>query len=159
MSNIADYIECYLKKLLSENPCGYVEIRRNELAGRFNCVPSQINYVLTTRFSASQGYLVESRRGGGGYVRVVKLPLEKQGNLALDIYRLIGDTVSRSEAEGLIGRLYEGELITWREAQLMQAVVSRSIAHLDAPLRDRFRALSLKAMVVSILRTTGETRF
>ncbi|RJQ28849.1 MAG: CtsR family transcriptional regulator [Peptococcaceae bacterium] len=155
MSNITDYIERYLKKLLAENPCGYIEIQRNELAVQFNCVPSQINYVLTTRFSASQGYLIESRRGGGGFVRVVKLPLEKHGRLALDIYRLIGDAVSRSEAEGLIERLREGELITWREAQLMQAVVSRSITHLEAPLRDRFRALSLKAMVISILRTTG----
>lgn len=153
MSNIADYIESYLKKLLAENPC--VEIQRNELALKFKCVPSQINYVLTTRFTAGHGYLVESRRGSGGYVRVVKLAVERHDNPALDIYRQIGDTVSHAEAEGLIERMYEGELITRREAQLMLAVVGRGVSHLEAPLRNRFRALSLQAMVASIIRTVG----
>ena len=72
MGTLADEIERYIKKILEASHDGIVELQRNELALQFSCVPSQINYVLSTRFTTEQGYIVESRRGGGGYVRIVK---------------------------------------------------------------------------------------
>lgn len=152
MSNISDLIERYLKKLLSESPHDYVEVQRSELAMRFSCVPSQINYVLTTRFSAGHGYIVESRRGGGGYIRIVKITLNQRGDLLLDIQDLIGDSISQTEAEGLIKRLLEEELITLREARIMLAVMGRGTLRLGLPLRDQLRALVLKAMITALLR-------
>ncbi|OPY58853.1 MAG: Transcriptional regulator CtsR [Pelotomaculum sp. PtaU1.Bin035] len=152
MTNISDLIELYLKKLLSDSLHDYVEVQRRELANRFNCVPSQINYVLTTRFSAGHGYLVESRRGGGGFVRIVKLPLGQRANLVLDVCSLIGDSISQTGAAGLIRRLLDEELITLRESHLMQSAIRGNILRISLPARDQLRALILKAMVTEVLR-------
>ncbi|OPX89597.1 CtsR family transcriptional regulator [Pelotomaculum sp. PtaB.Bin117] len=152
MNNISDIIERYLKKLLAESIQDFIEIQRSELANRFNCVPSQINYVLTTRFSTGRGYIVESRRGGGGFIRIVKLPLDQRVDLVLDISNLIGDSISQNDAAGLIRRLLEEGLITQREARLMRAAVDGNILRINLPVRDRLRALLLKAMVTAVLR-------
>jgi transcriptional regulator CtsR len=152
MSNISDMIESYLKKLLSESQKDSVEIRRSELAVRFSCVPSQINYVLTTRFSTGHGYVVESRRGGGGYIRIVRIPLDQRNGLILDISDLIGDSIPQHEAEGLIKRLLEEKLITLREARIMFAAVSGDTLYQGLPSREALRALILKAMVTAVLR-------
>ncbi|TEB08329.1 Transcriptional regulator CtsR [Pelotomaculum schinkii] len=152
MSNISDLIEQYLKSLISNSPKDFVEVQRSQLAMRFSCVPSQINYVLTTRFSAGHGYLVESRRGGGGYIRIVKIPLDQKVDLILDICDLIGDAISQHEAEGLLGRLVEEELISLREARIMQAAVGRYPQLLEAQTQEQLRAAVLKAMVTAVLR-------
>lgn len=152
MSNMSDLIERYLKKLLSDSPHDHVEIQRSELAVRFNCVPSQINYVLTTRFSAGHGYVVESRRGGGGYIRIIKIPLDRGTDLILGICDLIGESLSQNEADGLIKRLLEEKLVSRREALVMRAAVDRDTLRLSLPIRDRLRALILKAMVTAVLR-------
>ena len=81
MSSLSKEIEQYLKELLSAANSGVLEIQRNMLSEYFHCVPSQINYVLSTRFTPAQGYLVESRRGGGGYVRIVSLQLDDDDDL------------------------------------------------------------------------------
>lgn len=152
MSNISDLIESYLKKLLANSPNNYVEVQRSELAIRFNCVPSQINYVLTTRFSTGHGYIVESRRGGGGYIRIVKFPLDAKADLILEICNMIGDTISQTDSEGLIKRLYEEGLITRREAGVMIAAINRENLKFGLPFRDQLRAHLLKAMITSVLR-------
>ena len=152
MPNISDLIESYLKKLISDSPEESVEIQRSELAVRFSCVPSQINYVLTTRFSTGHGYIVESRRGGGGYIRIVRIPLDKRKGLILTISELIGDSITQQEAEGLINRLLEEKLITMREARIMIAAVSGDTLFHGLPSREALRALILKAMVTSVLR-------
>ncbi|BAF58461.1 MAG: CtsR family transcriptional regulator [Pelotomaculum sp.] len=152
MSNISDLVEHYLKKLLADSPHNYIEVQRSELALRFNCVPSQINYVLATRFSTGQGYIVESRRGGGGFIRIVKIPFNQQAQLILDLCEIIGDSISQTEAEGLIKRLQEENLITRREARMMQAAIGRDTLRLVLPARDRLRALILKGMVTAVLR-------
>lgn len=82
MRNISDIIERYLKSILHESPEGMVEIQRNDLADQFSCVPSQINYVISTRFTLEKGYLVESKRGGGGYVRIQRIELPAQSGSA-----------------------------------------------------------------------------
>lgn len=153
MDNISDLVERYLKKLLAESNKEYVEIQRSDLAMRFSCVPSQINYVLTTRFSAGHGYFVESRRGSGGYIRIVRIPLDQRADLILDLCAIVGDSISQADADGLIRRLLEEKFISLREARVMQAAVDGNILRLSMPVRDKLRALLLKAMVTAILRS------
>ncbi|TYP67720.1 CtsR family transcriptional regulator [Paenibacillus methanolicus] len=151
MRNISDLIEQYLKGMLQESTEGAVEIQRNELADRFSCVPSQINYVISTRFTLEKGYLVESKRGGGGYIRIqrVELPTLKaiQGHIA----QTIGNEVDQAAAEGLIYQLEEAEMISKREANLIRAAVARDVIALKLPMRDEVRARLLKAMLITLL--------
>ncbi|UVI29849.1 CtsR family transcriptional regulator [Paenibacillus spongiae] len=151
MRNISDLIEQYLKHMLQDSPEGAVEIQRNDLADRFSCVPSQINYVISTRFTLEKGYLVESKRGGGGYIRIqrVELPTLKmiQGHIA----QTIGSEVDQTAAEGIIYQLEEAELISKREANLLRAAVSREAIALILPTRDEVRARLLKAMLITLL--------
>lgn len=107
MRNISDIIEKYLKSILHESPEGTIEIQRNELADQFSCVPSQINYVISTRFTLEKGYLVESKRGGGGYVRIRRIQLPGPTSLHTHLHETIGDEIGQSAAEGLIYRLEE----------------------------------------------------
>ncbi|AQS57928.1 CtsR family transcriptional regulator [Desulforamulus ferrireducens] len=152
MANISELIERYIKGLLQESQKDYVELQRNELAAQFNCVPSQINYVLSTRFNVENGFIVESRRGGGGYIRIVRVPLEQHGDTAAQIYRLVGDEISQSQAEKIIKRLAEEEIITLREARIFKAVVDRNSLRLDLPWRDNLRAQLLRVMLAAVLR-------
>jgi transcriptional regulator CtsR len=153
MNNISDLIESYLKQLMAESSKEYVEVQRSDLAIRFSCVPSQINYVLTTRFSAGHGYFVESRRGSGGYIRIVRIPLDNRADFILDLCDIVGDSISQADADGVISRLLEEEFISLREARLMHAAVDGNILRLSMPDRDKLRALLLKAMIISILRS------
>ena len=152
MANISELIERYIKNLLQESQGDSVELQRNELAAQFKCVPSQINYVLSTRFNTENGFIVESRRGGGGYIRIVKIPLEQHGNPAVQIYRLVGEEINQSQAENIIKRLAEEELITLREAQIFRAVVDRNSLRLDLPWRDNLRAKLLRVMLAAVFR-------
>ncbi len=152
MNNISDLIERYLKQLLAESKREFVEVQRSDLALRFSCVPSQINYVLTTRFSAGHGYFVESRRGSGGYIRIIKIPLDRKSDIVLEICDVIGEAISQADADGVIKRLLEEKLISLREARVMHAAVDGNILKLSMPVRDKLRALLLKAMIKSILR-------
>lgn len=148
MRTLADQIEQYLKKRLLESPEGVVEIQRQELAMHFACVPSQINYVLSTRFTLTQGYWVESRRGGGGYVRIVRIPL--------DLRRLAEVLEDRpltpQAAEGIIARIEEEGKISRREAALMRAVVNGGVMEMDPSSRNFWRSRLLRAMLLAILR-------
>lgn len=152
MYNISDLIEQHLKALLAASAEGLIEIQRNELAGKFNCVPSQINYVLATRFTVERGFLIESRRGGGGYVRIMRLNLDRRLDLITQLCELVGEATSQQRADDLIHRMLGEELITCREARLMQAAVSREVLRVGLPARDQLRALILKAMLVNLLR-------
>lgn len=151
MRNISDIIEQYLKRILQESPEGAVEIQRNELAEQFQCVPSQINYVISTRFTLEKGYLVESKRGGGGYIRIQRIELPTHHVIHTHIHQTIGQQIDQTASEGLIYQLEEGCFITAREANLLRAAVSREVLLLKLPLRDEVRARLLKAMLISLL--------
>jgi transcriptional regulator CtsR len=151
MRNTSDMIEQYLKKQLQESPDGLVELQRNELAEQFQCVPSQINYVISTRFTLDKGYLVESKRGGGGYVRIQKVDLGVHEKIHVQVSQTIGTEIDQSAAEGLIYRLEEAKLISCREANLLKAAVHRETIALKLPVRDEIRARLLKAMLVALL--------
>lgn len=151
MRNISEVIEQYLKDILHKSPDDVIEIQRNELADQFQCVPSQINYVIGTRFTLEKGYLVESKRGGGGYIRIQKVQLPSKGGLPDYIFQIVGDQLSQSAAEGMVSQLHDADLITTREARLLSTAVSREVLVLKLPLRDQIRAKLLKSMLISLL--------
>lgn len=150
MRNISDLIEQHLKATLVKQ--GVVEIQRSELADLFQCVPSQINYVISTRFTLEKGYIVESKRGGGGYIRIRKLDLERHQSIYGNMLQLIGSEVTQAEAEGIIYRLRESQLVTAREAELMNSVIDREVIQLKVPFRDQVRANMIKAMLTVLLQ-------
>lgn len=152
MRNLADRIEVYLLGLVKQSPGGTVEIQRSELADKFECVPSQINYVLDTRFTTERGYLVESRRGGGGFIRICRLNLDSQDEVNQMVHHALGDVVSQDAALDYIARLQDAELITGREAMLMAAAVRRDVLAISLPERDIIRANILRAMLLALLR-------
>ena len=121
--NMSDLIENYLKNVLHKNET--VEIRRSEIADRFNCVPSQINYVINTRFTIQQGYVVESKRGGGGYIRIMKVNLVDEMDILNALSDLVPEELSAREGNHLLQNLYENELITKREAQMMSLMMEK----------------------------------
>lgn len=151
MRNISDIIEKYLKSILHESPEGTIEIQRNDLADQFSCVPSQINYVISTRFTLEKGYLVESKRGGGGYVRIRRIELPGPTSLHTHLHHTIGDEMGQSAAEGLIYQLVESRFLSSREAALMRAAISREVLMVQLPYRDQIRARIMKAMLISLL--------
>lgn len=155
MPNISQLIENHLKKLL-EHSDGLIEIQRNEMAGKFNCVPAQINYVLATRFRIEHGFRVESRRGGGGYVRIARLPLSRGTEAVAYLYGLIGNNISQQRAKGIIKHMREEKLVTRREADLMSAATDREVLRVGLPGRDQLRAYVLKAMIIALLRDNRE---
>jgi len=113
---ISDKIEAFITELMKEES-EYLELQRNELASIFNCVPSQINYVIATRFNRDRGYVVESRRGGGGYVRIRRI--DNKGSILLDIHSAIGDTLSENEVNSYVSRLLGMNIINEREAAII----------------------------------------
>lgn len=120
---MSDMIEEYLKKAINED--GKIEIQRNEIAALFDCVPSQINYVINTRFTIQHGYAVESKRGGGGYIRIVEMQLNDDIELLEKMYEVIGNNVSEKEAQIIIQTLFDSDLMTKREAQIMLAAIEQ----------------------------------
>ncbi|MEK3883855.1 CtsR family transcriptional regulator [Paenibacillus sp. PL2-23] len=151
MRNISDLIEQYLKQMLDCSEEGAVEIQRNELADKFSCVPSQINYVISTRFTLEKGYMVESKRGGGGYIRIQRVDLPALKTIQYHIEQTIGNSVDQGAAEGLIYQLQEAGLIAKREAGLLRAAIHRDTIAVMLPMRDELRARLLRAMLISLL--------
>lgn len=144
-------IEGYLKELLGNRD--YIEVQRNELAEIFNCVPSQINYVLSTRFTPAHGYLVESRRGGGGYVRIVKLSWNVfPQHFFKELSEELKIGIDQHDAEGILKRFYEEELITGREYNILNMIINRDTLTLDLPERDYIRARIMHALFVALCR-------
>lgn len=156
MSSISDIIERYLKKILSESDTGVVEIKRSELADIFQCVPSQINYVISTRFTVEKGYIVESKRGGGGYIRIQKIRINDQREGFERLLKQIGDSIPQTTAEHVIARLLEEKWMTEREALLMRRLISRETLHLPITLRDSIRAKMMRILITTLFTSKGE---
>lgn len=150
MRNISDVIEQYLKQVLDISGDNAIEIKRNEIADKFQCVPSQINYVINTRFTLERGYVVESKRGGGGYIRIVKVKIHDRTHLLDQMIRLIDKEISQSNSEDIILRLVEENFITKREAKIMLSVMDRSVLFINLPHRDELRARLLKSMLSTL---------
>lgn len=150
MARLSDIIEAFLKSMINEEE-GSIEIQRNELANKFNCVPSQINYVISTRFSTDKGYYVESRRGGGGYISIKRLNSESTGEYLMHIITSIGDRISQHTCEIFINNFVDYDIVEDREAMLLKAATSDKVL-MDVPLekRDDVRATIFKNMLMSL---------
>ena len=145
---LSNIIEEFIKDMLAENR--EIELQRNELATRFNCVPSQINYVIATRFSPERGYSVESRRGGGGYIRITRTAPENE-SLILHIIGSIGNSITASSATAVIKELFAAGLVSQKEAKIIMAALSDSSLIIQRPERNRIRAKMLKNIVVNLV--------
>lgn len=123
MPNLTDYIEEYLKRLLALSANQYIEIRRRELAGKFSCVPSQINYVLERRFPLERGYLVESRRGGGGCIRIYRIEPGQVSSWRELVNILCDGEFEPTRIRQLLIRMSEDKIISKRESGLLDAII------------------------------------
>ena len=145
---ISDGIERFIIDMLNRES-GAVEIGRNELAQTFGCVPSQINYVIRTRFTTERGYMVESRRGGGGYVRIARIEIPKD-TYFMHVINSIGDELDSESAKAIALNIYEAELISERECKLLLSASANSSIPLPKPMCDTLRALIFKNMLANL---------
>lgn len=151
MARLSDIIETFLKQLIDDTD-GTIEIQRNELANQFNCVPSQINYVIGTRFTTERGYYVESRRGGGGHIRIKRVNMARHGSYLMHIITSMGSSLSQQHAEIFINNFMDYDVITDREGLLLKAAMSDKIlGAVPLPQRDFLRANILKNMLMSLV--------
>lgn len=144
---MSDIIEEFIKDLFDDEE--EIEIQRNDLAEHFNCVPSQINYVISTRFKPQQGYYVESRRGGGGHITIRKVNNTKSDYL-MHIIKNIGNAISNSEAEFLISDFLTYDLVNAKEAKLLRVATSDNVLDIPKEYKDRLRANILKNMLLNL---------
>ncbi|MBR1558758.1 MAG: CtsR family transcriptional regulator [Clostridia bacterium] len=154
MAQLSDSIEQFIKELMNED--AHIELRRNELAQHFGCAPSQINYVLATRFSVDHGYIIESRRGGGGYVRIVRMQNRGEENFLEALLNRVGNSVDEETANAIISNLYERKLVTKNEALLMKSAVSRNALALPISAKDVLRAAVFRNMLMQVFKNREE---
>ena len=154
MANISDVIEQFLLQLLDDGDT--VSISRNELANYFSCAPSQINYVLTTRFTPARGYVIESRRGGGGFINLVRL--EEGRDEMLDELRnlSISEGLSFVKAVQILDRMAQEEMITKKEARLLASVMSDKALVAPAVAKDGLRAGMMRSVATELLKGKEE---
>lgn len=152
MAGLTNEIERWIHQLLRETENGIVEIGRNELAQHFGCAPSQINYVLTTRFTPYKGYTIESRRGGAGYIRIVKVTMENDDSLKDIVQNTIGEQITKDRALHIISRLVKDTIITETEGMLLlQAMEDTSLGRVKED-RNGVRADLLRNMLMVYFR-------
>ena len=150
MARLSDIIEEFIKEMFNENRDNVIFIQRNELADQFRCAPSQINYVLTTRFTYERGYLIESKRGGGGHIAIKQLVHDHSNKREELINQSIGDTITYHNANALLNHLLESGAIEKRECEIMKiAINDRSLTL--AENKNKIRADILKGMIMIIL--------
>ena len=148
---ISDIIAGFIDEIINETG-GTAELQRIELANRFKCVPSQINYVISTRFSPEHGYIVESRRGGGGFIRITRVEMEPD-MLTMHTVNAIGDSIDLNTASAMITNLRQNDIISDTEARLILSAISHNALRIVRPVeRDELRANILKHVLINILQ-------
>ncbi|UMZ75340.1 CtsR family transcriptional regulator [Natranaerofaba carboxydovora] len=152
MGSLSNNIESYIKRKIEESPGNSVIIKRSSLAEKFNCVPSQINYVLSTRFTPEKGYVVKSRRGGSGYIQISRLKISDQELLFKFMNEIIGKSITQKEASDFIMGIYENKIITEREKDLLLACIHRQSIPISLPARDKIRAKLLTNALLEMLK-------
>ena len=146
---MSDMIEEFIKEMFQEDN-DYIEIQRNDLAEQFNCVPSQINYVIETRFKPSQGYYVESKRGGGGHIAIKKINLTKS-NYIMHMINSVGDGITAQEIDIFISNLLSYAMISPTEAKLLKVATSDKVLKIPQNMRDGLRASIFKNMLLNLV--------
>ncbi|MEA4814090.1 MAG: CtsR family transcriptional regulator [Oscillospiraceae bacterium] len=144
---ISDLIEEFIRQSL-EDADGVIELQRSDLAQRFNCVPSQINYVMSTRFSPEHGYIVESRRGGNGYIRITRVHVDRQ-TLLMSVINTIGDSLDYASAKAITQNLVDSGAIELDVGRALLAAVSdRALAAAERDERNMIRADIYKQVII-----------
>lgn len=146
---MSDLITREIIRMLNESGENTAEIQRNEFAGIIGCAPSQINYVLSSRFTPEHGYIIESRRGGGGYIRIKRVML-KSSSALMHIINSIGDRIDSLSTRIVIENCLQSGLVSKDTARLMAAAVSENVMQTVPPqLKDNVRAAILKQMLLT----------
>lgn len=143
---LSDRIEAFINELLKDDSAEWLELKRNELASLFGCVPSQINYVISTRFSPEHGYIVESRRGGGGCLRIKQL--SSYGDEIMNIIQSAGTELDEKTARAYLAQLVRQDALSSQTASLILSGISDSVLTADEPERSVLRANIFKAMLL-----------
>ncbi len=147
---LSDYIASVIEEMLDEGG-GFAEMKRNDLATKLGCVPSQINYVITSRFTPERGYIIESRRGGGGYIRIVRKQLSKNDYL-MHFFHATGNSLGEAEAGAFISNLYGADIIDEREAAIIGTAVSdRALSSIAPDARNAVRADILRHIILTLI--------
>ncbi len=146
---MSDLVAQYILEMM-ETQNGIAEIQRNELAGNLGCVPSQINYVITSRFTPEQGYVVESRRGGGGYIRISRVKMDR-GTALMHIINSVGNTLDKATAEAMLNNMLSRQILEMQSAKIIAAALSdRTLKHIEQERRDLIRADLFKNMLLTL---------
>lgn len=146
---MSDLVAQYILEMLDEQN-GSAEIQRNELAGNLGCVPSQINYVITSRFTPEQGYIVESRRGGGGFIRISRVKMDK-GTALMHIINSVGERLEKSAAEVMLRNMLQRSMLELTTAKVIAAALSdRTLKNVEQEKRDVVRADLFKNMLLTL---------
>lgn len=150
MANISEQIEKFIIATLGENDS--VEITRNSLAEFFSCVPSQINYVLETRFTVDRGYIVESRRGGGGFIKISKIKTSNSNEYLNNLFvESVGDELSSKRFGQILDKLLQENIINQRERELVEASLSDDSLSMPFTIRDKVRAKAFKNIITKLM--------
>ena len=145
---MSDMIEEFIKELFDEKD--YIEIQRNDLAEQFNCVPSQINYVISTRFKPAQGYYVESKRGGGGHTTIKKMNIKKSDYI-MHVIESVDKEITSQEVDIFISNLLSYDVITEEQAKLLKVATSDNVLIVPSGYRDLLRASIFKNMLINLV--------
>ena len=144
---MSDKIEAFINELLKDDTNEWLELKRNELAAVFGCVPSQINYVISTRFNPEHGYIVESKRGGGGYLRIKQL--KHEDGLIMQTIKLTGDSIDERTAKAYLANLVRQGALDEKTASLIFSGISDASLNIQQPERDNIRANIFKSMLAA----------
>lgn len=147
---ISDAIAAYILGVMERTGNGTAELQRNTLAEELGCVPSQISYVLTSRFTPEKGYIVESRRGGGGYIRIQRVRYQSAAAPILHTLNAIGEELAAGSAQAILENLLYEKCLTAEQARIMAAALSdKAYRDIPAEQRDRLRAAVMKQMLAA----------
>ena len=149
--NLSDIISAEILRLLEESEESTAEIQRNEFASILGCSPSQINYVLSSRFNPEHGFIIESRRGGGGYIKIKRV-IKSRSNAIMHIINSIGNGIDSMSARVVIDNCLQSQLIDQNTARLMASAISTGVMNKIPPIyKELVRAAILKEMLMTQL--------
>lgn len=149
---ISDIIEEFIMSSLDDDD--FIELSRNDLAKFFSCVPSQINYVLNTRFTVNRGFLVESQRGGGGYIKLMRVQ-DNNNNFLKNALEICNSPLNMVQAQQLIKNMQERELINAREAEIIKGATSGKALNNPLNIENVLRANILRSVILSLMKLKG----
>lgn len=151
--SISDIIEEFIKSSLDDDD--FIELSRNDLAKFFSCVPSQINYVLNTRFTLNRGFVVESQRGGNGYIKLVRIT-DNNNNFLTKSLELTNKPMNQVEASQLIAQMTDRKIITSNEADLLKCTISAKALNNPINIDNNLRSGILKQVIIELLKREGK---